>query len=282
VSRHALFSLCILGLFPAVASAAKLQEQTVKAWSLYRDLTEKRIHAELDSGKKLLVQDFFPEGEATAVRRKIRMGEVYTHEMETRNEERGEIKIPDGLVHHWYGSVFIPNAKLEGVLRWVQDYDRHKDYFEAVEDSRLVAKTGDVFEIFLKLRRKKIVTAYFNTDHVVTYRRLGPKAVASTSVATRIAELEQAGTPREKEKAVGDDRGFLWRLNSYWRFLQEPDGVVVECEAISLSRGIPWAVRWLVLPFTKSVPKEFLESTLWPMREAFDPAHTAQTRSVVK
>lgn len=197
------------------------------------------------------------------------MGEIFTSEMETLNEERGKIKVPDGLIHHWYGSVFIPGARIDDVLAWVQDYNRHKEYFDAVEDSRLVSRKGDVFEIFLKLRRKKVVTAYYNTDHVVTYRRLGQDRVASKSEATRIAELEHAGTPRETERAIGDDRGFLWRLNSYWRFLQEPDGVVVECEAISLSRGIPWPVRWLVLPFTKSVPREFLESTLRPMQDAF-------------
>jgi len=284
MSRLVPFAFIVLGAFPRVASAAKLQEQTVQAWNLYRDLTEKRIHAELDSGGKVLMRDFFPAGEAAGVRRKIQMGEIFTGEVETLNAERGKIKVPDGLIHHWYGSVFIPGAKIDDVLAWVQDYNRHKEYFEAVEDSRLVSRKGDVFEIHLKLRRKKVVTAYYNTDHVVTYRRIGPDRVASKSEATRIAELEHAGTARESEKAIGDDRGFLWRLNSYWRFLQEPDGVAVECEAISLSRGIPWPVRWLVLPFAKSVPREFLESTLSPMRDAFSQSayghNTSQRREM--
>ena len=38
------------------------------------------------------------------------------------------------------------------------------------------------------------------------------------SVAIRIAELDGAETPRETEKPIGRDRGFLWRLNSYWRY----------------------------------------------------------------
>jgi len=35
---------------------------------------------------------------------------------------------------------------------------------------------------------------------------------------------------------VGDDRGFLWRLNAYWRYEQVAGGVIAECESITLSR----------------------------------------------
>ena len=49
---------------------------------------------------------------------------------------------------------------------------------------------------------------------------------------TDIAELKQTevvwdegriirkGTPAEREKPPGQDGGYLWRLNSYWRFLR--------------------------------------------------------------
>ena len=93
---------------------------------------------------------------------------------------------------------------------------------------------------------------------------------SSRSEATRIAELDDPGKDREREKKPGvEDRGYLWRLNSYWRFKQVPEGVVVECESISLSRTIPIAFRWVVKPFINSVPRESLEAALRPMREAF-------------
>ena len=60
----------------------------------------------------------------------------------------------------------------------------------------------------------------------------------------------------------------MWRLNSYWRFKQEADAVIVECESISLSRDIPIALGWLVRPFVTSVPRESLESTLGSLRDA--------------
>ncbi len=40
----------------------------------------------------------------------------------------------------------------------------------------------------------------------------------------------------KREKPEGKDRGFLWRLNSYWRYQQVDGGVLVECESLTLSR----------------------------------------------
>jgi hypothetical protein len=252
----------------APAEAAKLYEETIRAWETYRRLTEARIEKELASKDRFLVRDFLDARDRQQIVSEIRSG-VYVREMETRSEEGADIEIPKGLVHHWYGTTLIPGAKLEEVLAWVQEYDRHKEYFEEVEDSRLVSRQADVFDIYLRLRRKKIVTVYYNTDHQVSYRRFGRGRAASRSVATRIAEIDHTGRKDEREKPVGEDRGFLWRLNSYWRFLQEGGGVVVECESTSLSRGVPFGLFW-VRPIIKSVPREVLRSLLLPMRRAFE------------
>jgi hypothetical protein len=249
------------------APAAELQSQTLAAWETYRMLTVARIEKELASTDKFLVRDFLDPRDAAAIRTRIPSG-VYVKKLETRNEEGGKIQVPDGLVHHWYGSVFVPGASLDDVLAWVQDYDRHHEYFDEVEESRLVSRQRDVFDIFLRLRRKKVITVFYNTEHEVSYRRLGTGRAASQSESTRIAEIENAGTPREREKPIGDDRGYLWRLNSYWRFQQEEGGVVVECESISLSRDVPLAVEWFVKPFITSVPRESLEAALLPLRAA--------------
>jgi len=102
----------------------------------------------------------------------------------------------------------------------------------------------------------------------VTYRILAPDRAVSDSYSTRIAEVENAGGANESEKPVGDDHGFLWRLNSYWRFLERDGGVYVQLEAISLTRDIPTGLNWLVSPFVTSIPKESLVFTLARTREA--------------
>ena len=68
--------------------------------------------------------------------------------------------------------------------------------------------------------------------------------------------------------AVGEDGGYLWRMNLYWRLEQEDDGVFAECHSLSLSRDIPRGVGWIVKPFVRSMPRESLEKSLQATRLA--------------
>jgi hypothetical protein len=84
----------------------------------------------------------------------------------------------------------------------------------------------------------------------------------------RIVELADAGTPRERERAASEDRGFLWRLNAYWRFEQHGDGVIVECESVSLSRTVPTLLRPVAGPIVTRIARESLERSLRALRES--------------
>ena len=249
--------------------AAKLQDNTVAAWRLYVERTEARIASELETGEGFLIQDAFPAARAREAKRALRSGQVYTRKLATKDARGRRIEIPKGMVHHWMGSVFIPGAALEDLLPWLQNYDEHHRYFNDVEASRLIARKGDEIRMFLRLRRNKVVTVHYNTHHFVRYARHGSGRASSASYATRIAEIEDAGTAREREKPIGDDHGFLWRLNSYWRFEEAWGGVIVELESVSLSRGVPAPLRWLVGRYLDSVPRESIAATLEPIqREA--------------
>jgi len=250
----------------AVSEGAQLQPETLAGWKGYVEQTEARIQSELSAEDGFLVQDFLPDDEARRARRLLRSGEVFTTKLETRDATGRSIQIPNGMVHHWLGSVFIPGARVSELLEWLQDYDAHYRYYDEVESSRLVSRNGDDFEMFLRLKWKKIVTVYYNTDHRVHYARYGKGRASSVSIATRIAEISDAGTPQEKERPVGNDRGFLWRLNSYWRFEEAWGGVIVELESVSLSRGVPFAIRWLVGRYLDSVPRDSLKAMLVPIR----------------
>ncbi len=249
------------------AMAARLQTKTVRAWDRYVALTEARISKELESGDGFLVRDFLSPEQAEQCKQTIGRGGVCVTAMETRDKDGRAVGIPSGMVHHWMGSIFIPDVSLQDLLEWVQNYSQHDERFPEVEESRLLAREGDSFRIFLRLKRQKVVTVFYNTEHDVEYRRHGPNEVSSRSAATRIAQVENPGEEGEREKPVGNDSGFLWRLNSYWRYQQVDGGVIVECESIGLSRGIPVAFKWLVSPFVRSVPRESLESTLGSIRQ---------------
>lgn len=264
---------------PASVAAAKLQPQTLQAWDEYKRLTEARIQRELESSDGLLVRDFLEERDRSDIRSSLASGDIFVKKLTTSNEEGGKIKIPKGLVHHWYGILFLPGTELDAVLAWSQDYDNRQNEFENVEESRLLSRRGDVFEIFLRLRQEKMIKVHYNTEHRVIYRRIDEDAATSRSESTRIAELKDAGTDGERERPVGNDRGFLWRLASYWRFQQTSEGVVVECESISLSRTFPWPLRWFVRPLLDSVPRESLEAALRPMHGALAEAEKPTTET---
>ena len=189
--------------------------------------------------------------------------------LETRDAFGSELEAPGGLIHHWVGDVFIPGASLQQALDLVEDYDHHQDVYKPeVVRSRLVSRERNDFKIFYRLVKHKVITVTLDTEHDVRYTRVDDSHWYSRSVSTRIAEVADAGEPREREKPVGHDGGFLWRLNSYWRFVERDGGVFVECESISLTRDIPTGLGWMVGPFVTSVPKESLERTLVSTRSA--------------
>jgi len=247
------------------AEAARLNRGTVVDWDRYVTATEVRIGGELGDGGRFLVQDRLPGDDGERCRQTVAAGDVCVAQLETADGDGDRLRARKGLIHHWLGSIFVPDIDLDSVISWVQEYDHHSRWFDEVDRSRLVHHSGDAYTIDLQLRRKKVVTVRYDTRHDVTYRHHGSDRVSSRSVATRIAELRgeelEAGT-----KPIGDDRGFLWRLNSYWRYREVDAGVIVECESISLSRGIPPGLGWIVKPFVKSVPRESLQSTLRSIR----------------
>ena len=238
------------------ACAAELQPKTVAAFDRYIRETEQR----LADSKIFLWAD-----ESVDRARRVKAGEVAVEPF----RGKAVFEVPGGLVHDWVGSVFIPGATLQRTLAMVQDYDHHKDVYQPdVIDSRLISHTGDDFHIYLRLLKKKVITVVLSSEHDVKYTRLDKTRWRSVSRTTKIAEVEKAGKPEEREKPPGTGEGFLWKLNSYWRFEERDGGTWLECEAISLTRDIPTGLGWLVQPIIRDLPKESLANTLRLTRAA--------------
>jgi hypothetical protein len=175
--------------------------------------------------------------------------------------------IPDAQVHHWAGAVLVPHITLDRLLERLRTEAGHEAAFhEDVIASRVVARDGDRWRVAMTLRRTAVVTVTYDTEYAVDFRRLGPRRASSRSVATRIIELENAGTALERPKAPGADRGFLWRLNAYWRYEEVAGGVLVECESVSLSRRVPALLRPVVEPIVARIARESLVKTLLETR----------------
>jgi hypothetical protein len=181
------------------------------------------------------------------------------------------VEVPGGLIHHWVGTVFIPGASVGQVLGVAQDYDHLARYYSPeVMSSRLISREGDDFRIALRMREHEVVTVVMDAEYEVKYGRLDAGHQFSFSRSTRIAEIADAGGARERAVGDAENHGYLWRLNSYWRFVAQGDGVLVQCEAISLTRNIPTGLGWVVGPFVRAIPRESLVATLGATRDAVE------------
>ena len=244
------------------ASAAELQPRTVAAFDRYVQVTEQRMKDD----PQFLWVDGLPTSQQRAVVEALRRGELIIDRLATRQSGK-EIDIPDGMVHHWIGAVFIPGATVDKALALLQDYDHHAQiYAPNVAASKLLSRDGNNFRVYLRFMMKKVITVVVNTDNEARFTRDTPNRASSRIYSTRIAEVEAPGTPSEREKPVGNDGGYLWRLYTYWRVLERDGGTYVQCESISLTRDIPMGFGWLVRPFVTSIPRESLEFTLTTTR----------------
>ena len=248
--------------------SADLEPETLEAFNRYVQATESRIDREVTRPGAFLYVEGLPEPKRSEALASAR-SDIYMDRLETHDASGSTIEAPDGLIHHWIGAVFIPGATLHQVLDLAQDYDHHQDVYKPeVVRSRLIHHAGNEYQIFYRLRKKKVITVTLNTNHDVQYFPIDATHCRSRSVATRIAEVADADQPGEHEKPVGHDGGFLWRMNSYWRFEEKDRGVYVEVESISLTRDIPTGLGWMIRPFVTSIPRESLLMTLGSTRSA--------------
>ena len=246
----------------ASITAAELQSRTVAAFDRYVRATESR----LKTGTFLWV-DGLPSPRRSEALALMQSGMLFIDAPRTLDDGR-EIDIPGGLVHHWIGTAFVPNATVAQTLTILQDYDQHaRIYAPAVERSRLLSRDGDRFRLFLRFKMKQVITVVVNSEHEAIFTSAAPDRSEGWIHSTRIAEVENPDEPGEREKPVGQDGGYLWRLNTYWRLLARDGGVFIQCESVSLTRSIPTGLGWLVGPFVTSIPKESLTFTLETTRK---------------
>lgn len=254
--------------------ASELKRQTADAFDRYVSLTESRMASDLAQGR-FLWMDGLPEPRQRAVYGRLLSGNIVIERLETR-DAGDRIPVPSGLVHHWVAAIFVPGVTLAQTLALLEDYNHHQDiYRPEIVRSTLLKKSDGTFNIYLRLSYKAVVTAVYNANFDVQYTRLGPTRELSRSVSTRIAEIDDQGKPDEHEKPVGKDRGFLWRLYTYGRYEEKGGGTYVQIEFISLSRSVPAIFAWIVNPYLKKIPTEYLADILEATRRALKSAPTA-------
>jgi hypothetical protein len=232
----ALVGATLVSQAAAIPQSPPLKAKTAAGWSLYTAATEQRIANEVKNTDRFLALDFTSTG--AGERQAVLRGEMPVAQMFSTGANGKTIDVPDAWVHHWRGAVLIPRAQLTDVFKQLQARVPGAGQGDVLA-SKIVSSSGNNMRVFLKIHRTKAMwTFVYNTDHVVTFAPRDATHGSSTSIAVKIAELGDPGTPKERELAPGADNGFLWRLNAYWRYHQVAEGVIAECESISLSREV--------------------------------------------
>jgi hypothetical protein len=274
-SRRLCAAVLSMPLWTVLADCPVVRAQeagTVQAWNRYYQWANAKVEREVGDPGAFLIQDRLPPAKKGEVTKLLRGGMTYIDRVAGVVPAGQEFYVPDGEIHHWWGTVLVPRVKLPELMTFLQDYDHHGGRFADVVSSRLISREGQLFVFAFRLMRSKtFVTVYYNTLQEANYYPIDSGRAWSRSTATRIAELEDPNTPRERELPAGEDRGFLWRLVSWWRYRETAEGVIVEIESASLSRSIPAYIRWIpgISGYIRSTPRESLESVLFSIRNHF-------------
>ena len=172
-------------------------------------------------------------------------------DFESADEPVGRsVAVPGGVIHEWRGSVRLPGITVGALVHALQVPGLPPPADDVLEAKVLDRHGDDALHVYLKLTRSAVITVVYDTEHDVTFRHVSPGLATSRSISTRIREVG------------GADRGFLWRLNSYWRYRQEGDGVRVEVLSVSLSRSVPALARPVAGPIIDRIARESMRRTL--------------------
>src|SRR5215467_805927 len=115
---RALIAIMLIAVIPDWSTACDLQTETLNAWHEYIRNTDASMQTRLDRHASFLWID-----ESADRRQRVGQGEIIVAPVISR----GTRHVPDGLIHHWIGGIFIPHSTIQSVSAVTHDYSRYKD-----------------------------------------------------------------------------------------------------------------------------------------------------------
>lgn len=253
----------VVGLLtlPVIAAAAQLKPITLQQWQEYVATAQQHMQARLHSGTPFLWVDEEAQRAARVKDGNIEVAPLIGH---------GWKGAPGGLIHHWIGATFIPNASLGDLFNVLDDYDHYKDVYRPfVIDSQLEHRNAGTDQFSMRwLHKVLFVTAALDTDNEShTYRIDGCRAY-TISTTTKVREIQNYGQPSQQELGPDEGNGFIWRLSSINRYEERDGGLLMEVEAMALTRDIPLSLRFLMKPVVMDLSRSSLKRSLEQTRDA--------------
>jgi hypothetical protein len=244
--RHLLNALSMLVCLAATApaAAAELQPRTSRAYDAYLEQARRAFLSRIERAPS-------PAGSQDGV---LSAGP---------GGEDGIVNVEGGLVHHWIGAAFVRGATLRSVINVSRAYSDYSAVYTSVIGSRVLAHEGDTYRVLIRLEEGEAgITAVLDVRSTIRYFQSGNGGTYALSNADEIREVRNAGERDEHLLPAGRDSGYLWRANTFTRFIERDGGVYVEMETLGLSREFPPLLGWLIEPIARRLGRKSVESSL--------------------
>jgi hypothetical protein len=239
--------------------AARLSPAADQEFSRYIAVLESRIAA----------QHTNPDTYLAAVRSR----QLLSGGLEVEPVNGGLRSLSGALLHHWRAAALLPGATPKDMLALLRDYNHFSTFYAPqVVSSRALKEDGETATLAMRLKEQRVITVVVDAEYQAESHLVNDRGF-SISRSTHMWQVDHPGSSHERRRKEGDDDGFLWRLNSYWSFAATPDGLWIECEAVSLTRDVPLGLSKLLSPILQDLPREALEFTLKSTRNALKETH---------
>jgi hypothetical protein len=244
IAATVMFAATLLGI---------AEEPTPAAVSGFNSYTG-QVEARLDR------QHRGPEGFlAPADSTRLRKGELIIERMTSSSGA----DLPGALLHHWRGTAFAARARAADFERLMKDFPAYPERFSPqVVRAKVTGEQGDQYKVLLRVRQHHVITVVMDTAYDTTFGRLDGQHGYSIARSTMISEIKSPGTSDERALTPGEEHGFMWRMNTYWSYVEKDGGLYMQIESVTLTRSIPTGLGWVIGPFVESIPRESLEFTL--------------------
>jgi hypothetical protein len=188
-------------------------------------------------------------------------------------------RLSGALLHHWRGVAFAPDAMPRTMLSLLRDYNHLSSYYAPqVASARVFVQKDNSAMVFMRLKEREVITVVLDAEYAVESGSVGDCCGYSFSRSEHIWQVDNPWTAQERRRPEGEDDGFLWRLNSYWSFRRLRNGLLIECDAISLTRDVPPGLGWMITPIIRNLPRSSLEFTLNATRRALSSRASQEVR----
>jgi len=234
----------LTALAPALGGAAELQPHTSRAYDAYLQQARQAFLSRVQTHR-------VPSAHGGGV---ISAGPA---------REDGIVGVPDGLVHHWVARAFVRGVTLREAIDVSSAFATYRTVYKAIISSEVLDRKGDTYRVVMRVKEGEAgISAVLQIVSTVRYVYPAARTAYAVSDAHEIREVKNAGGRDERLLPAGRDSGYLWRANTFTRFIEYDDGVYVETETLGLSRQFPPLLGWIIEPIARRLGRRSVESSL--------------------